>query len=218
MTCHCANQIRRNPIKFNRRGLSQATCRIAGLKGNLTTHALRHLVWLPDFRVILSTDAIRVAGPSNFEITALMPARRASGSRKSLACMVNRTKAVFGAMEAIFRAASRPFMTGIDRSRITTSGLRALTCSTATAPFSASPQTSQPSRRANHVRSDRRIGRLSSTIRIVVDIRLAPKNVSRSDGRSPGWMGQSGTQCTLSITSACGSEHKWHMGTPSPFY
>ena len=125
---------------------------------------------------MLSTESSRVAAPSNFEITYLMPALRASFIRCSVACMVNRTIAVLGAIEEIFRAASRPFMTGIDKSRITISGFSALTRSTATAPFSASPQTSQPSRRSNHARRERRMGGLSSTIRTVVDIRMAPRH------------------------------------------
>ena len=125
---------------------------------------------------MLSTESSRVAAPSNFEITRLMPALRASFIRCSVACMVNRTIAVLGAIEEIFRAASRPFMTGIDKSRITISGFSALTRSTATAPFSASPQTSQPSRRSNHARRERRMGGLSSTIRTVVDIRMAPSH------------------------------------------
>jgi hypothetical protein len=75
LTCQCGNRIRLSPIKCDRSGFLQATCRIGAVKENVTMHALRHSVSLPDFRVMLSTDAIRVAGPSNFEITALMPAR-----------------------------------------------------------------------------------------------------------------------------------------------
>jgi len=92
---------------------------------------------------------------------------------------VNKTIAVFGAMEPIFRAASRPFITGIDRSRMTTSGLRDLTRSTAIAPFSASPQTRQSPRCSNQDRSDRRISALSSTINTVVDILASRSPLSR---------------------------------------
>src|ERR1700736_1798924 len=82
--------------------------------------------------------------------------------------MVNITMGVAGAISLICRAASNPFITGIDRSRMTKSGSNSLTFSMATAPFGASAQTFQLGFCSIQRRRARRIMELSSTIRILL--------------------------------------------------
>src|SRR4029077_20296562 len=80
--------------------------------------------------------------------------------------MVNMTMGVVGAISLICRAASNPFITGMDRSRMTKSGSSSLTFSMATAPFGASAQIFQLGFCSIQRRRARRIMELSSTIRI----------------------------------------------------
>ena len=75
---------------------------------------------------------------------------------------------VVGAISLICRAASNPFITGIDRSRMTKSGSSSLTFSMATAPFGASAQTFQLGFCSIQRRRARRIMELSSTMRILL--------------------------------------------------
>src|SRR5205807_2045617 len=82
--------------------------------------------------------------------------------------MVNITMRVVGAISLICRAASNPFITGIERSRMTKSGSSSLTFSMATAPFGASAQTFQLGFCSIQRRRARRIMELSSTIRILL--------------------------------------------------
>ena len=81
--------------------------------------------------------------------------------------MVNITMAVPGAITPIRLAASSPFITGIWKSSITTSGCNSSTFSTAIWPFSASPHTSHAEFFAIQDLSEARIKALSSTIRIL---------------------------------------------------
>jgi hypothetical protein len=83
--------------------------------------------------------------------------------------MVSITIAVFGADKVIRRAASIPFITGIWKSMITTSGLSSWALFTATWPFSASPQICHSVFFSMQHRSACRIRSLSSTIRILKD-------------------------------------------------
>ncbi len=70
-----------------------------------------------------------------------------------------------GAMDRIFAAASNPFIPGMLRSRITTSGDSRGTIQIASMPFWASPHTSIESLLANSVRTPLRTISWSSTIR-----------------------------------------------------
>jgi small subunit ribosomal protein S21 len=92
--------------------------------------------------------------------------------------MVNMIINIRGAIEAIHLAASSPFMTGIEKSKITTSGFRALTLSTAIAPFSASAQIVQSVFPSIEERREWRIRGLSSTIRIWMDMTATPERDS----------------------------------------
>src|SRR4030088_2249808 len=82
--------------------------------------------------------------------------------------MVNITMGVLGAISLMCRADSKPFITGIDRSRMTRSGPSSLTFSMATPPFGASAQTLQLGFCSIQRRRARRIIELSSTIRILL--------------------------------------------------
>ncbi len=73
---------------------------------------------------------------------------------------------MLGALCRIWRAASRPFITGIEKSKITTSGHCSMALSIATWPFSASPHTCQSVWVSMKVRIRWRMAELSSTIRI----------------------------------------------------
>ena len=72
---------------------------------------------------------------------------------------------VFTMINLSTRAASIPFITGITKSRITTSGSNRNAFSTASLPFSASPQTSKSGSPLNIWQSSSRKNRLSSAIR-----------------------------------------------------
>jgi hypothetical protein len=79
-----------------------------------------------------------------FETTALHPHSKASREISGLA--VNVTTGRSGLMRDNSRAASGPFITGIERSRSTKSGLRSATFSIPSRPLQASPATTQPDR------------------------------------------------------------------------
>jgi hypothetical protein len=102
----------------------------------------------------------------DFATTLLMPALSASFMSCSQSLAVNMIIRIRGAVAAISRATSSPSMPGIDRSRTTTSGFSSRTMSSATLPFSASPQTCQLVFISMQDRAASRIASLSSTTRI----------------------------------------------------
>jgi hypothetical protein len=71
-----------------------------------------------------------------------------------------------GAIRRISAAASNPFMSGIERSRMTTSGESSHTLEMASRPFAASPQASQSCFERSKVRTPNRTTSLSSAIRM----------------------------------------------------
>src|SRR5713101_220842 len=87
-------------------------------------------------------------------------------------------------MAPIWRAASSPFMTGIERSRRTTSGWSSRTISTATFPFSASPHISQLVSASMQKRRERRMAGASSTTRIFVAMALSDASLSIEANRA----------------------------------
>ena len=109
---------------------------------------------------------VRLLRVSAFENTRCTPAARACCVTSSWAYKVSMAIVVLGAMLEIRRAASSPFITGICKSRITTSGGDLLTCSSAIWPFSASPHMFHCVSCSINTRSMRRMMGLSSTIRM----------------------------------------------------
>jgi len=101
---------------------------------------------------------------ASFESTARIPTLYASFRTFSSACPVNRTIFVIGETATIFRAASKPFITGIKRSRTKRSGLSCCTRETPASPSSASPQTCQSVCDSMNKRTRYRIEELSSTM------------------------------------------------------
>ena len=103
-----------------------------------------------------------------FEITPLHPHSNASRAISGLS--VNITTGRSGLMRDNSRAASSPFMTGIDKSRSTKSGLRSATLSIASRPFEASPPTTQSGTLSSKNLMEFSTEVLSSTIRMLFGI------------------------------------------------
>src|SRR5216683_1071237 len=107
---------------------------------------------------------------SDFEMTEDTPSREACCSTylspKAL-YIISRTP---GIKRFSTRAASRPFITGIDMSKTIKSGRNCWAFSIASRPFSASPHISKSSSRSNISHSALRMKALSSTIKIDLTI------------------------------------------------
>jgi len=82
------------------------------------------------------------AGGLDFVETLLTPAAKAASARFDVANDVYIRIGILGIIARNTRAASKPFITGIERSSTIKSGFNLWACSIATRPFSASPHTS----------------------------------------------------------------------------
>ena len=98
-------------------------------------------------------------------LTVLAARQMASSSTPGALCKVCISIGTPGKAAEISRAARRPSIAGMARSRMMTSGRSSLALATASRPFSASPQTSHPSWVSSKARSMRRTVALSSAIR-----------------------------------------------------
>src|SRR5215469_6284569 len=107
-----------------------------------------------------------------------MPTAAAAFTSSLDRCSVSITIAVLGERQVISRAASRPLMTGMSQSKITTSGCKALTFSIATRPFSASPHIFNSGFCSMYERIKLRMRALSSTIRILTDTHFPEHELS----------------------------------------
>src|SRR6266496_4472021 len=104
---------------------------------------------------------------SNFETSADAPAEWASFSVQESLYMLNIMTGTFGITRFRTRVASRPFITGIERSSRIKSGCNSRALSTASLPFSASPQTLKSSSRSKILHKACRMNILSSAISTV---------------------------------------------------
>jgi len=80
-----------------------------------------------------------------FRSTRFTPDSEATASDRKSPYRVNRIIGVAGKIFRSLDAAVKPFMTGIERSKVMTSGLICVAASTASLPFSASTQVLKPS-------------------------------------------------------------------------
>src|SRR4029077_11941557 len=102
-----------------------------------------------------------------FGRTRLTPALEAVAFDRKSPYRVNRMIGVVGKILRSSDAAVMPFITGIVRSKVITSGLICLASSTASLPFSASPHVLKPSDKKAEA-SILRIAALSSTTKTVL--------------------------------------------------
>jgi len=107
---------------------------------------------------------------SCFWTTARIPAARACTFIAALSCAVYMTTGTSGSIAFKTDPASSPFIAGIEKSITIKSGWSVLAFSMASSPLTASPQTSKLVRDSTKDRSSFRAGKLSSTIRIFLDI------------------------------------------------
>ena len=111
---------------------------------------------------------------SLFETIHLTPTSLAALVTCSDPYMVHSNRGIPGAIFIISRAASMPFITGIEKSRTTQSGRNARNFSTACRPLVASPQTLKSARASKILRIAARTKSLSSTMSIVVGTATQP--------------------------------------------
>lgn len=109
---------------------------------------------------------MRTAGEDDLEMTRLAPAAEAVSVSSAWAKEVNITILILGIMDRMIFAASKPFNTGIETSRIITSGSSCRAFSIPCCPFSASPHTRNSGKPSIRLRNVCLIAGWSSTINI----------------------------------------------------
>src|SRR6266550_4540114 len=108
---------------------------------------------------------IKTAASCDFETSARMPIKRACRSISLSPNALYIMSGTEGMSRLSIRAASSPFMTGMERSSTINSGRSCWAFSIASFPFSASPHTARSASRWKRSQSTLRIHGLSSTIR-----------------------------------------------------
>src|SRR5439155_718902 len=114
---------------------------------------------------LLRALLIKTAASCDFETSARMPIKRACRSISLSPNALYIMSGTEGMSRLSIRAASSPFMTGMERSSTINSGRSCWAFSIASFPFSASPHTARSASRWKRSQSTLRIHGLSSTIR-----------------------------------------------------
>src|SRR5438132_3538053 len=108
---------------------------------------------------------IKTAASCDFETSARMPIKRACRAMSLSPNALYIMSGTEGSSHLSIRAASSPFITGMERSSTINSGRSCWAFSIASFPFSASPHTTRSASRWKRSQSTLRIQGLSSTIR-----------------------------------------------------
>jgi hypothetical protein len=142
---------------------------------------------------------------SAFEMTTFTPAAVACLGNTSFACREHRITGTWSMISCRTRAASSPFIAGIDKSNTIKSGRSAFAFSIASRPSTASPHTFQSSLNSRIFRMARQITGLSSTSKIRFPQSLIMERLTRPYNRFQTVCQNQSSACCLEPNLRCNS-------------